>query len=218
MSYVPILMDDYAKRYVKDTINGNSILDKISDINDYFQGCLYALLPNIFRDIAVNKFEVSTSYYTGTAGQLVCRNESIDHLSWAICHYLSQSNNNIVLAECCGAEPDDPWIVRRKELDFFLYGSELYFYCHGPGATMDEIKHMIKLADMNEHLPVIFSKFAAASRCKRGDVLQDTDVAEILANLSLLAIEAFDGEAFLYYFRDEKQVSDLLVRTGNEEK
>jgi hypothetical protein len=132
----------------------------------------------------------------------------IDHsaalqlLAKVVKRFIVGRNSTVLLHDFIHSVSDSDWQDYKFKDRATTYNSETYWELKDPDTSDDEIEELI--SDWSSYFPV--SAFFCESRSSDSKkCLSEADLQNLANNLIGLAVDAFDGDSFLIWWRDDLQ-------------
>ena len=113
------------------------------------------------------------------------------------------NGNRTVLLDDFRHRPSDPdWEEYEFKDRAAIYNDEVYWEIKGPDTPQDEIEQLV--SDWASYFPVR-AFFCLSPSLERMNRLVETDIKYLADNLVGAAVDVFDGDSFMIWWRDDLQ-------------
>jgi hypothetical protein len=129
-------------------------------------------------------------------------------LAGVVKRFISNRNGTVLLQDFVNHVSDPHWEEYKFKDRATTYNSEVYWELKGRDAPESEIEELI--SDWSVYFPV--SAFFGVSRSsERKKRLTEPDLEDLADNLIGVAVDVFDGDSFLIWWREDLQPFPLVT-------
>jgi hypothetical protein len=190
-------VDSSVKEYVLEQISaesgGFSAIAKLALRNlDLSKGHSFIILPDYLEPDRLSEFRFESS-------EVIDRSCSISLMAKIVKSFISNPRARVLLQDYYRNRSDPGWDHDEYKSWIVTHNDEIYWGLHGADLQEDELEGLISGAS---YWPFC-AFFSLSSAFEPKTALADADLEEIVGGLVGIAVDAFDADSFVIWWRED---------------
>lgn len=162
----------------------------------------YSFANGAFFIIAPDSADVDQLTAFGSEIRDVDHSDAVRLFASIVKRFIDNRNCTVLLRDFRSRPSDPDWEEYEFKDRAAIYNDEVYWEARGPDTSQDEVERLV--SDWCSYFPVR-AFFCVSQSSERKNCLAEIDFENLADNLVGVAVDTFDGDSLLIWWRDDLQ-------------